>query len=363
MIVGLVAILTVGLRAASGGGPADTGADDKKEPVGSVVETSKRLEDHIGHIDWEAERPFIEQAVERFWERNGWTAEPDLATRDLACEVAAIPPWQMMKRLDLMCQRVGERYDYSPEQAAQFKGAIMRETSSWLTHHAGTIFEHIREGLPVEARAGAPHPEQVARWTKASEALVADARAAFDRVVDEIRPTFTSEQNEILEPDLRAFNKRWNDVQQMRARWAAGGWRPDDWGIPADSDLRAGLADVKPEPARPGGVSGEVISTREAMVVPKWVAHDPSTWFAYVLETAKRYDLSPGQMTAAWSVHAEIVSRANAYILTHADRLQPVPIRARSMHVAYGPIRLLFEELKDRLEVIPTTAQRAARAS
>ena len=64
MIAGLVAIFTVGFRAASGGGPADAGADDKKEPVGSVAETSKLLEDHIGHIDWEAEGPFIEQAIE-----------------------------------------------------------------------------------------------------------------------------------------------------------------------------------------------------------------------------------------------------------------------------------------------------------
>ncbi len=363
VVAASVAMFGVGLRVAGGGGPTGAGTDAEEESAKSVVETSKQLKDQLGHIDWEEERPSIEQALERFWERNGWTTESDLATRDLACEVAAIPPWQIMKRLDLMCKRVGERYDFSPEQGARFKGAVMRETSSWLTRHAGTIFEQIREGLPIDTRAGAIDPDQVARWTKASEALVADAHDAFDRMVEEIKPSFTPHQNGILERDLRAFNKRWKDVQRMRARWADGGWEADDWGLPQQSDLGRAADAPKPEPARPRSEPGKVTPAPQVVVVPKWVAHDPSTWFAYVLENAQAYDLTAGQMTTAWSVHAETVARANAYILTHAKRLQPVPISERSTHTAYSPIRFFFKELQDRLEAIPTTAQRKQSVS
>ncbi len=360
---------------AGGGGSAGPRLDEGRRSRATIRETSTEIGEHLGHIDWEEGAPYIRQTLERIWERNGWKDETDLDMRDLLCEVAAVPPWQIMKRLDLMCRRLGERYGFSPEQAAVFKAAVMRETSAWLTQHAGTIFEQIRDGLPVDTPPEEISPEQVARWTKASDALVADVRKAFDRVLSELEPAFTPEQHRILDRDLPTVNKRWDDVLRMRARWSAGGWRAEDWGmpedraLPEDSSQRHTPASTPDIPTQvgigkravlPDPKSEEVTPKPEALVIPKWLAHDPTTWFAYVLETAERFDLNPGQMTTAKSVHGEILARANAYILAHAARLKPVPTGERGTHHAFAPIRLLFLELQHRLEAISTTVQRAA---
>ncbi|MFQ5590857.1 MAG: hypothetical protein ACE5HE_06830 [Phycisphaerae bacterium] len=324
------------------------------------METAQVVEEQFGHIDWEEGFPFVQQALQRIWERNGWTSEADLAARDIACEVGAIPPWQIMNRFDLLSRRVGERYGFSDAQAGLFREELVREASAWLSRHVGTIFQQIRQGLPVDMRTGAIDREQVAHWAKTSEPLMADVRRAFDRVVAKMRPTLTEKQRAIMARDLHAFNRRWEDVQTMRARWSAGRWRPEDWGIPGgkDHDNRSAGSVRQPTPGDAG--AGETPHAPPEFVIPRWLPHDPSTWFAYVMDTARRFSFNRGEMSTAWSVHSELVDRGNTYILTHAEQVKAVPNSDRSTSEVYAPVRTLFQELKDRLEAIPTTAQRAA---
>jgi hypothetical protein len=97
----------------------------------------------------------------------------------------------------------------------------------------------------------------------------------------------------------------------------------------------------------------------EAVVVPsRWVDHEPKTWIAYVLDVEKRYHLDSGQRTAARSIHSELVGRAMDYSAGRRAELAAVPALEREKHGLYEPIRTLFAQLQERLEALPTTAQR-----
>ena len=65
-------------------------------------------------------------------------------------------------------------------------------------------------------------------------------------------------------------------------------------------------------------------------------------------------------MDTAWSIHAELVERAERFKKLRASELDAVPIPLRLTHELHGPIRELFGELRDRLESLPTSAQREA---
>jgi hypothetical protein len=88
--------------------------------------------------------------------------------------------------------------------------------------------------------------------------------------------------------------------------------------------------------------------------------HDATTWIALVIEYGNRYSLDAGQMDTAWSIHAELVERAGRYSNGRKADLASVPESQRATSAAYGPIRDWFEELRERLESLPTTQQREA---
>jgi len=321
-----------------------------------LLEASRRLSEIAGHLDWEREYASIQHAVNNVWRRNGWESEPHRFARDLVLEVAAIPPWEFMKRFERLNQRVGERYDLSASQRFQLQGAMIRETGKMLLGHADLIFDQAGEMLQAR-QAGRPFTaEEIARWTKESEPLMGEARAVIDRINGELGASMSPQQKQVFERDLGAFEQRWAVVQEMRSQWGQGRWKPEHWGL-EDDPTQVGRAG--PDAWRPGPGSSPVGPMMpEPAAIPRWKAHDPSTWFAYVLEVKGTYELDPGQMTTAESIHAELVGRATGYATRAGEDLLRVPEAERAVHPAYEPIRELFAELQSRLEPIPTTAQR-----
>lgn len=328
------------------GQPAD-------EPLADV---ERRIADVAGDLDWEQEYASIKTAINNFWRQNGWDDEPQRFARDLALEVTAIPPWQFMQRFERFNQRVAERYDLTPTQRFQLQGGMIREAGRLLIGHADMIFDQAGEILEARREGRAFNADDIARWTKESEPLMTDARAVVDRLSAEMRASMNAKQRQVFDRDLKAFEKRWARIQEMRSQWAEGKWKAEDWGLQDEPQQRgAGPADsLRGAPA--SSPLGPVMP--DAATIPRWVPHDPSTWFAYVLEVKRRYHLDAGQMTTAESIHAELVARATTYASRDGHRLLNIPEAERAAHPAYEPIRDLFQELKDRLDAVPTTAQR-----
>ncbi len=309
-------------------------------------------------LDWDKEGARWLRAVDKVWERNGWDSEAQQYARKMMHDVVAVPPWDIVGRFDVINEHIRKRYDLSPDQTAQFQGAMFREVGGLLMKHGGLIMEHSVEMLQTRAARKPFTPEQVARWTKEGEAMSRDSRGSADRIKAELEPTLRPEQKKVWAQDWEAFDQRWKVVEKMRSRWAEGKWDAEQWGLDEDpiqrglmvgGDERAAVSELPPDQVRSG--RGD---TRPM----KWLAYDPSTWIAYVRDMQERYELSPGQMDAAWSIHTELVERATAYIETRATRLESVPVSERSTHEQFGPVRSIFEELHERLDAMLTDRQR-----
>lgn len=348
------------------------------DPTQDLAEVERRLSEVAGHLDWDREYDQIAAAVDRVWKKNGWVGESHEYARELVLEVAAIPPWRFLDRLSLIHTRVRQRYDLTTGQALRFQAMVLHETGRMFVRHSDVIFEQIGEVLDARQNGGSFNAEQVARWTKESEPLMADMRETVDRLHEAFRVTLRAEQADVFDRDFKAFNERWSHIEGMRAEWAEGKWKPDDWGLPNDAmqenQVRARQnAATAPAPPSQGhlpvakpsastapqrGQPAAVVTISPASAIPRWLPHDPSTWFAYVLEAKKRFEFDAGQLDAAKSVHDEMVARAAGFQAALGQVLESIPAGERATHPAYQPIRHMFEHMRARVDAMATAGQR-----
>jgi len=320
----------------------------------------------LGDMNWAEEGERLRKAAALVWQRNGWTDEADLFARDVACDVAAIPPWEVTARLRLLTSRVAEHYGLNADQATELQGAMFREAGTFLAKNSKTVLEFGGEVLSGRARGEPFTAEQVKRWAQALQPLLADAEQSAERLSRQVEPWLDAEHKQRLEQDFNSFQKRSRFMREMQARWAAGQWSPADWGMENDPIQTGALkpAAMPQAPAPPPAGPAAPVATREpaAIVIPThWVAHDPTTWIAYVLDFEGRFGLDAGQTNSARSIHRELFDRAADYAQAHRAELEPVAAAERAEHEAYEPIRSLFAELQQRLDSLPRTDQRGSK--
>ncbi len=319
------------------------------------------LAEPLAGFDWDEEAKRIRHAAESLWKRNGWTEEADRFACELACELAAIPPWDVAGRLNRLTTRITERYGLSQEAAAQLQISLMREAGWFLMRHGRVILENGRESLTARAKGEPFTSEQVARWAKEGEPLLADMLASADRLGGEIIHKLDPEHKQLFDQDAESLRKRTRFVDAMRTQWAEGKWQPTHWGLESDPIQNRALPPSGVE--LPAAIPIQTVLPQSPepapdLILPKWVSHDPATWFAYVLEFEERFDLDPGQKSTAESIHAELLARAGDYSEIHREELRRIPVQERPTHVGYEPIRAMFTELQARLDALPTSSQR-----
>ncbi len=336
-------------------------------PPESMFGQFSDLKETLAGFDWDEEASRLRRAAEIVWQRNGWNEESDIFALEVACEVAAIPPWDVLGRLNFLTSRIRERYGLTEEAASRFRTSLLGEAGRLLMRHGPVIIEKGREVLAARVRGEPYSPQQVAGWAKFLEPVLADAQGSADRLAEVIQPSLDAEHRLLLERDRESFQKRTKYVDAMRAQWTDGKWEPTHWGLEADPIQNRA---VPPGPADPSVAIGPdspsaplvpAGAERAAWTsLPKCVPYDPTTWITYVLEFEQRLDLDAGQKSAAESIHGELVERAGDYSKTHREELIQVPAAERATHPAYEPICTMFSELQARLDALPTTVQRAS---
>jgi hypothetical protein len=362
MVSPLVALLT-GLCPLAAGEAPDTPPGG---PEAAFAENFGSMFKPVAGLNWDEEAPRLRVAAEQLWRRNGWTDESDVYARNLACEISDIPPWDVVGRLRLLTTRVSERYGLTAEQSQRLTGSLLRETGGFFLRNSRVLLEHGNEGLETRARGRPYTREQVQRWAKAAEPLLADFEAMADRLAKEIEPGLAPDKKEVFARDWSSFEKRTKYIDDMRVRWVEGKWTPADWGIEKDPIQNGELAQL-PDPPSVEGLQAQqpqtvAIEPAAPPLPTNWLPHDPTTWIAYVMHVEKRFGLDAGQKSTSASIHAELTTRATHYIQTHRDELHAIARPDRAAHAAYEPVRTLFTELQERLDALPTTTQRAAAA-
>ena len=327
---------------------------------GEMAEDLKLLTALSEQFDWDVESSRIEGILDKTWRRQGWTSEADLYAYDVAREISAIPPWKPMERVSALTARIAKRYELSEENAMSFDGVLTQEAAMILGRHAKVLLALAYEWMDTRTKGRPFSPDQVARWAKASEPLLKEIEQTSNRLQRQLKPLVKPSRRSVFDRDLEAFRRRSRVVEAMNARWAEGKWTAADWGM-EDDPIQSGKAlnAARPEPPQSQRWTND--ATAQPVAIAKAIPHVPSTWFAYVRDFKRRYDLDPGQSSAAESILTELVGRAQDYSDGRSQALARIPEAERASHDAYEPIRDLFRELRARLDPIPTSSQRERR--
>ncbi|RMF84151.1 MAG: hypothetical protein D6744_03605, partial [Planctomycetota bacterium] len=198
--------------------------------------------------DWDTHYTYMIDAVERVYERNGWTSEPDLFSLELMREVEQIPPWQVQERMDAAFEIIGDRYLLDESQTQKLRQLVIRENVKLFSKHADRVMDYALDAISTRA-AGEPFtPEQIARWAQLAEPVFNDSRESFKRTAQEFMQVLDPEQRELVAADVAAAEQRLEAIAKMSAKWKQGQWRPEDWGMEDDPIQNRAVADDPRQP-------------------------------------------------------------------------------------------------------------------
>lgn len=315
----------------------------------------------VRKLDWKSQSSSISRALSNVWESNQWNEPADRFAFDLARDVSEIPPWEFVKRFELATQRLTDRYGLSSEQSQRLKSTILRESTMYFLRNGPVVLAQSQELVRSRLNGEPFTAEQVAKWTKDGGPLIDEVRDMVNRIAKDVRESMPADRRAFLDADLASFEKRRSKIGELAAKWEAGKWSPQDWGLQDDPiHQRAAAAGGRMPPIAPPSSAPPIAAPPPPPLPTRWVDHDPTTWIAYVLDVKRRFDLDAGQTGTAESIHAELVARAQDYLGSHREAAAAVPLAERGTSAVYDPVRSWFRELQARLEVIPTTSQRGA---
>lgn len=355
--------------------------------------------------DWATHARVLQQSINSIWAREGRDTDTDQFMKKLALETVTRPPSDFAGRMKIALDMLRQRYNLNDEQVKRVQGLIIRRTFEIFMRHSEALLPISREIIDTRL-AGKPFtPEQVQRWAKAIRPI---AEKVLDQTKQDIQ-TFGQtyldpEQNAKLKADMVVIEKRVNErLRIIREELEKGKWSPERWGLendpvhagmqarlaetrgqhePADTSAKAGSgpetaarqpAEAPPSPVSIGpprigdsrGGTVKVYQQQESSPLP-----DETKWVAYVQQFCDRYELDQSQRTSAFAVLRDLQERAQSYRSSRIDQINKLEAVARNADTAderrdaqsalreiLRGIDELFEELKARLESIPTGDQ------
>jgi hypothetical protein len=323
----------------------------------------------------------------RVYARNGWTSEPDQFSLDLIREADALPPWQVEQQFNVLTGRLADRYLLDERQQRVLHDLLEREANTFIGQHVGQVIPVVVEALQTRL-AGEPYtPEQVARWTEATMPVVADARRRLQAASAEFMGLLDPQQRELVQTDLDAANRRIDRVQELRETWRRGEWDPADWGLEEDP-IQRGAVPTGRAPQEPPGQSGArndapapgsgTVAGAEGRRWPRSTASptdDGDPWARYVRYFIRRYGLDEAQQQRAWVIFRSARERRDFHEQRYGQRIaqcrrelaasggESLQHRLGELEKTQATMReMIFEEMKRRLERLPTRAQRRTAA-
>lgn len=361
--------------------PAEIAADAPPEErlfqrLGMVGKLARRFG------NWDDEAQMAQNAAEAMFERFGWDSEADGFALEVMHAVNAVPPWELRQRFDVVTELLAERYQLDDEQVGAFRRVMAEEATRVVERNLRHLLPTVAEVIHLRTNGEAITPEHVQRWSASLEPVFSDIRASTQagarRLGEQLRP----EQREWMQQDLQATMGRLEGIRTATARWRNGEWSAEEWGLQNDpvqagrftaGEVQAARAarSASNEPGE-GESAAETIaaapSGADAAAPPPTresarnqaqggrpaARGDNDPWAEHVRSFISRYQLTNEQQATAWRVHESLAAQRDEL----QRRRAAVGGKPAGRGAAVVETRL-FEQLKRRLERIPTRAQRA----
>jgi len=257
--------------------------------------------------------------------------------------------WNPEMMINRSVQQASRRYNLTPEQEEVARKLTTDGVNAFLDKHESELRSLIGEALRARMSGQPPTAEEVKKWTERAAPLFEEAKKAILEGNRQFREVLTDEQKKGFDADQKLIEQQFAATGEMFERWKKGDFDPvNDW-----------IDRQRPR--------------------PDWRESRPELdrFERYARRFIDNYKLDSTQATQVMSIVADSRKRAEEYWYSRKTDIEAARARVRELasdlknrqqYLAATkqltelnkPVNDLYNEMRRRLDVIPTDAQRKA---
>lgn len=303
-------------------------------------------------------------------------------------------PLMIDRIIDRITEEMAGNYTMDEDQRERTAAIFRSKLVPFFMENRAEIQTLVNEFFEVQLNKEAPTSEMVAEWSQRVMPILRDFESVVDNVTDDMREYFTDDQVTKMEGELAAIKTGFTLANNKLGSWAAGKYDPEvEWFTPGparekrereqaeemdramrDAQEQAEARAREAENATRLEVGGVAVQPMPADPARKAVSQPvvKDEWTLYTEDFIRRYELEPEQEQKAREfLRARQVER-DRYLQKKAADIARVTQaaadatdeekRKHSKEEAdrlEAPVSRMFQQLRDKLNTLPTRAQRA----
>lgn len=285
--------------------------------------------------------------------------------------------WPSRKLLrSLLARRaedVARQLDLNDSQRSAFRRSFVDRWDEFLTTRRDDVQPVLNEFLEMRMDIDPPSVEQVRSWAERCAPVFEDVRDEVSAGNDELRKLLTPTQRIRFEVEAAKWSVGLELAEQRIGKWSRGEGDPSElWQKPGERRRRGASDNPTPGDRDNPAQRRDGAADRTAETDP--IGVELQRWDRWLAEFMDAHSMDAGQRDAARSALEETKQRAMAHrdrnraeidsleeqIAGRSELPSDFDAIKRRLVELYGPIDNMFTELKNRVETLLTSEQRAA---
>lgn len=276
--------------------------------------------------------------------------------------------------LDRLVEDMAERYEFDDLQMEMAREVLKERIPAFMQENRAQIQPLMNEFIEAQLDKEPPTPEAVADWAQRALPVLERVRTTAEDMAGEMREFMTEDQAAKLDGELAAFNTGITLATNKLVIWADGGYDPETEWTPRGEERERRAAEEEARIAAEMEAAELEASGRPQTLsaASKPASRPKDEWELYVDRFIEKYDLTLEQQQAARQTLATLQQQRDQWLRRRAADFDRV---ARALREAdddarkaaadeferlNAPVERLFTQLKERLDKLPTRAQRQA---
>ncbi|MFQ5806862.1 MAG: hypothetical protein ACE5I3_10470 [Phycisphaerae bacterium] len=315
-----------------------------------------------------------------------------------------LTPALLNSLLDKAAERLAKDYHFDEYQHEQMRQLLHERVPKFLRQHQSQLQGVLNEWLEAVAAEQPPDAEYAAEWAQRTLPMVEEFQGLVGGMAKGMREFMTDDQQVLLDGYLAVIDTGTRAANNRLQVFAHGGFDPErDWPgyrhvrrrspeeileLRHDMEYARAEAVERSRQARSQGGAAAVPPSdaelvADALASPprpgpgpdKKVKNDKDEWTRYVEQFIRRYQFNDEQKQKAYSFLQQQLDRRERYLLRkgreieHIKKLYDGAKTDKELQLAESaykrlnePIDTMFQQLKEKLDTLPTRAQLRAAA-
>ena len=268
--------------------------------------------------------------------------------------------WNADRMMEDAVQTLVRRYNLNPEQTEYTRKLLTTKTKAFLKDHEAELRQLIRESIEMNIDKRKATPENYKGWAEKARPLFERAKKDILEGNKEWGEILNDTQKKIHDFDLAQMQGTFSQMDGLITKWSDGNYNPKD---------------LSPRPPMAVAKGNEPQGHRVSDGPEVYVRKTEELWQLYVNQFSDVYQLSPAERNAGYAILQDCRSRATGYRNGHKKEFDAVEAQlkeasntptatARAIELREQqaelekPIQDIFNDLRQRLDQIPSKAQR-----